>query len=47
VQELQEEVFGKKLEAKKEEVKDALDFSKEALKEEPEEEEDYEMDLPF
>ena len=47
VQELQEEVFGKKLEAKKEEVKDALNFSKEALKEEPKEEEDDEFDLPF
>jgi hypothetical protein len=49
VKELQEEVFGKQRTAKEKEVKQAIGFSKEALKEEPEVEEDDEGldDLPF
>ena len=46
VEELQEEVFGKKRTAKEQEVKDAIGFSKEALKEE-EEKEDLDDILPF
>lgn len=48
VAELQAEVFGKQRDKKEQEIKDALDFSKEALREKPETvEASDEDDLPF